>query len=375
MQTTTHPRSRDASGRASARAAGRLRNDIVEARIEAGQFLANERELARQLDVSRETLRRALKMLEREGLLQIVPRRGYRVLARANDPEKGAPIAFVLSAQAQQRNWTPRIDAVLSAFQKVASERGWPLLVVGAPDMPADAVLAQLRTTRACGLVVDTADPAMLAPAREAGLPVVIVNDWLHGEDVDSVMQDGQQGGMMAVEHLLARGRRRIAWLGPSPSGSTHAFDRYSGASAALARAGLTFAAQLAFGGEEPREEQIGRLLSGPGRPDGFVALWGGVAHAAASAAHRLGLVPGRDIDLVGWSVAELYESEYVAGFRDSPAAPAMVWSAADLAETAVARLEARRLSPRTPAIRIKIPVRLNAAAGPAQVLSQGDGK
>jgi len=369
MQTTTQPRERGNAGRASARVAGQLRSEIVRKKLEAGQFLANERELARKLDVSRETLRRALKALEREGFIVTVPRRGYRVLARANDPDKGAPIAYVLaSAGGGAGQWTDRMDVILGAFQKAAARRGWPLLVVGGPDRAPGEVRVQLKATRACGLVLDTADRGLLELARDAGIPAVIVNDWSAESQCDSVMQDGQHGGLLAAEHLAGRGRRRIAYLGAPVASSAHSFDRFSGVAAGLARAGLPLTPELcveAVGAELPARAR--ELLARPDRPDGVIALWSETALAAASAARELGLVLGRDLDLVGWSVEELYAGVYRAGFNGAPAAPAVVWSAAAMAEAAVARLAERRTNPRLPALRIKVPVRLRDETGPTE--------
>jgi DNA-binding LacI/PurR family transcriptional regulator len=368
MQTTTQPRQRDNSGRASARVAGQLRSEIVRGKLEAGQFLANERELARQFDVSRETLRRALKSLEREGFIVTVPRRGYRVLARGNDPEKGAPIAYVLAGTGGGvGGWTDRLDVVLAAFQKAAMRRGWPLLVVGAPDSAPGDVLVQLKATRACGLVLDTADRGLLEVARDAGIPAVIVNDWISDCEVDSVMQDGQHGGLLAAEHLAGRGRRRLAWVGPGLGDNVHAVDRFSGAAAGLDRAGLALAPELRVntGGGEIKSKAL-ELLSRADRPDGVIALWSETALAVASAARELELELGRDLDLVGWSVEELYESLYRPGFNGAPAAPAVTWSAAAMADAAVARLAERRTNPRLPALRIKVPVRLRLADEPA---------
>ena len=364
MQTTAQPRERSNSGRASARVAGQLRSEIVRRKLDAGQFLANERALARKLDVSRETLRRALKALEREGFIVTVPRRGYRVLARGNDPEKGAPIGYVLAGTGGGvGGWTDRLDVVLAAFQKAAARRGWPLLVVGAPDCAPGDVLNQLRATRACGLALDTADAGLLALARDAGIPAIIVNDWTEDCAVDSVMQDGQHGGLLAAGHLVGRGRKRIAWLGPALAANIHAVDRFSGAAAGLARAGRPLAPELRLvaAGADVRA-RARELLSRPDRPDGVIALWSETALAVASAARELNLVLGRDLDLVGWSVEELYGSVYRAGFNGAPAAPAITWSAAAMAEAAVGRLAERRTSPRLPALRIKIPVRLRLA-------------
>lgn len=369
MQTTTEPHNQDASGRASVRVAGQLRSDISSGHLEAGQFLPNERELAKTLNVSRETLRRALKGLEREGFVATVPRRGYRVLARTNDPDKGSPVAYVLSSDQNSDlaiggAWTDRIDMVLAAFQKASGRRGWPLLVVGAPGTAAEEVLHQLRSTRACGLVLDTIDPKVVALAREAGMPAVVTNDWSPDCPLDSVMQDGQHGGMLAVEHLLARGRRRLAFVGAPLAGNIHAVDRYSGVAAALELRGLELSPeQRVYCTASDAAEKITRLLSGSNRPDGIIAPWSHLAAATCQAARRLGLEPGRDFDLVGWSVDELYASAYRTAFNGAGAPPAVVWSAAAMAEAAMNRLVERRTNPHLPAMRIKVPVQLRAEA------------
>jgi DNA-binding LacI/PurR family transcriptional regulator len=368
MQTTTQPRARDNSGRSSARVAGQLRSEIVRGKLEPGQFLANERELARKLDVSRETLRRALKALEREGFIVTVPRRGYRVLSRGNDPDRGAPVAYVLtSAGAGVSGWTERLDVVLAAFQKAAARRGWPLLVVGGPDSSPAEVSAQLRATRTCGLALDTADRALLALARDAGIPAVVVNDWVEDGETDSIMQDGQHGGLLAVRYLAGRGRRRIAWLGAPLAGNVHAFDRLSGVTGALAELGLPLPADLRVtAGDSEALPKARELLARRDRPDGVVALWTNLTIAAAAAARELGLELGRDLDLLGWTVEELHEAVYRPGFNGGPVPPAVVWSAAAMAEAALARLAERRSNPRLPALRIKVPVRLRLADGPA---------
>lgn len=55
-----------------------IRNDILNGRIPAGERLIENR-LAEEIHTSRTPVREALHMLEREGLLESIPRVGYRV--------------------------------------------------------------------------------------------------------------------------------------------------------------------------------------------------------------------------------------------------------------------------------------------------------
>ncbi len=359
MQTTPQPRNRSRPGRVSSQLVGVIRRDIIRGKLKPGQFLPTEREMAGHFSVSRETARRALKVLEAEGFTIAVARRGHRVLSRGSDPDRGSPIAYVLTATHDQ-SWTGTQDSLLAAFQRAAGKRGWSLLVVGTPSSSPGDVLRQLRTTSVCGLALDLADPQLMALAEKAAIPAVVVNDWAESRDVDSVMQDGQHGGLLAAEHLAGRGRKRIAWLGRPVGHSPHSVDRYSGTVAGLARFGIDIPPELrAFASWDDSPARAVELLSRRDRPDAVVALWREDAWNLAAAARKLGLELGRDLDVVGWSVEEAYESEYVAGFNGGAVAPAVIWSASVMAEAVVRRLEERRNNPGLPGLRIKVPVRL----------------
>ncbi|MEU0112022.1 GntR family transcriptional regulator [Streptomyces sp. NPDC006251] len=66
------------------RAANAIRADILEGRFGPGEFLPGQRELARRCGVAFNTLGEALKELEAEGLIEVIPRRGSRVLRPAS---------------------------------------------------------------------------------------------------------------------------------------------------------------------------------------------------------------------------------------------------------------------------------------------------
>jgi LacI family transcriptional regulator len=68
---------------------------------------------------------------------------------------------------------------------------------------------------------------------REHGIPAVLVDRPASYGAISSVSVDDVAGGRMAVEHLLAQGRRRIAFVG-GPLGIRQVSDRVRGARAAL---------------------------------------------------------------------------------------------------------------------------------------------
>ena len=53
------------------------------------------------------------------------------------------------------------------------------------------------------------------------------------------MLSDNRAGARRAVEHLIAHGHRRIAYVGPAPNGLFTAAERFEGYRAALAAAGI----------------------------------------------------------------------------------------------------------------------------------------
>jgi len=354
---------RDNTGRASSGFVALLRAAIARGRLPAGQFLPSERQLAEKHCLARKTVRRALKSLEAEGTIATVPRRGYRVLPRDGRRASGAPAAYVCELPEGMEDLTGRYRAQLAEFQRAADRRGWPLLAVSARGKSRDEVLRQLAEARAVGAVLDTANLELIQAVLRSGMAAVLVDAWREDAELDSVMQDGHQGGLLAVGHLASHGHTRIAWFGP-PIDEAHSQDRFGGVAAGLARGGIALAPELCVATTEAQAAERAReLLAGADRPTAVIALWSSLAAAAASAAAELGLELGRDLELVGWSMDEIYETDYRPLFRAGRVPPTVTWSARAMAEAAFARMAERRLNPGLPALRVRIPMRLKLEA------------
>ena len=75
---------------------------------------------------------------------------------------------------------------------------------------------------------------ARLHRLRERGIPAVLVDRSSADDTFSSVSVDDVAGGRLAVEHLIAQGRRRIAFVG-GPMGIRQVSDRLEGARQAVA--------------------------------------------------------------------------------------------------------------------------------------------
>nr|WP_310522489.1 substrate-binding domain-containing protein [Polymorphobacter sp.] len=125
-----------------------------------------------------------------------------------------------------------------------------------------------------------------------------------------TIGSDNAQGGLDAVRHLLAQGRRRIAFLGTASAQYPEFLERYRGYAAALAEAGMAAEPALqadAISTEEAGHHAAEQLLAAG---TGFDAVFAASDLIAIGAMRALGEA-GR---LVPRAVA-------VVGFDDLPAA------------------------------------------------------
>jgi DNA-binding LacI/PurR family transcriptional regulator len=342
--------------------AEQLRKAIVSGQVRTGSNLPSTKNIGSQYGVSAETARRAAKQLESEGLLVCQPRHVFRVQARANDPDRGLPIAFVVAAAEEPGLWDEFTQVLFACLQKAALERGWSMLAVGVGGRTGRQVMEQLADCRACGMVLDAGNPALLAEVNRVRLPAVMMDAWDPEMSLDGVVQDSFQGAMVATRYLIGRGHRRIAWLGRI-SESVQAQERFGGVSAALAAAGVESRTGYMLDTpwqETPRAART--LLAGSDRPDAVLGLWHDAVIQLVRAAAELGLEPGKDVEIVGWTAEEQYGSAYRAGFAGAALPPTVVWSIAELARLAIARLAERRDKPAMPPALIKVPARLKFA-------------
>jgi DNA-binding LacI/PurR family transcriptional regulator len=320
---------------------GQIREEIASSYYREGGFLPSTRELAGRLGVSAETVRRGLKQLEREGVLEARPRSGFKV-AEAAASHGSRPVAFVTDYARDMSDAQPATWALSIAFQSATAGRDWSLLGAHGAGRDARAVVDQILGGNAWGVILDTIRDELRAAVLKAGLPVVMVNSWWEGDSVDVALQDNYRGGFIAADHLVRWGAERIAWFGATGDWC-HSRERFGGAVAGLLSHGRDFAGEQVIAPDNATAgESARKLLSGKNRPDGVLAFGRGGIAAIHEASKELGLKIGRDLEAVGWIVEDCYDLHYRPIFGGGYVPPAVVWSAREMAERAVALLAER---------------------------------
>jgi len=99
---------------------------------------------------------------------------------------------------------------VYAGCQKYADEAGWMCLI----NPAADRILSRATSEIPYDGVIARATTRLAAAARKTGVP--LVNVWLNTptRGLPSVLVDIKASGVMAAEHLLARGFRKFGYLG-----------------------------------------------------------------------------------------------------------------------------------------------------------------
>ncbi len=88
-------------------------------------------------------------------------------------------------------------------------------------------------------LLVGPAEPEAIAHLKKTGIPLVLVDNYLPGSSVSSVLADNFEGARLAVNFLIEQGHRDIAFIG-GPLLKAYTLERRSaGYRTALLNAGL----------------------------------------------------------------------------------------------------------------------------------------
>lgn len=285
-----------------------FRERILSGTLPPGSRLPPEVELARNLQVSRGTVRQALSVLESEGLLDRTQRRGTFVRQRVAPQVAERRIGLVLSRLGSQLD----LD-ILIGVESAAKSRGYQVSFAYAEEHSEEQTrdIARMRADRVAGLIIFpvsniTTDPA-IAKLQADGVPVVLVDRYLADLDTDYVVPDNFGGGYRATEHLIILGHTRIGFVYGSVSTllTTSVGDRCAGYRRALETYGLAYdealVAQLPWAKAANAIRSYEAFLSQPERPNAIFAVNDEIALTLMQAAQRCKLRIPHDLALVGF--------------------------------------------------------------------------
>jgi DNA-binding LacI/PurR family transcriptional regulator len=154
-------------------------------------------------------------------------------------------------------------------------------------------------------LFIQQIQPRLIRDIQGRSMPMVAIDHFPPMKDINSLQIDNRRGGLLATEHLIRHGHRRIGLLLAAADRPSIA-ERAEGFKAALGRHGLSSAAQpnvidcgsLTF---EDGYEKAHAILQRKRRPSALFCVNDELAAGVLRAAHELGLKVPAELSVVGF--------------------------------------------------------------------------
>ncbi|MGV3641733.1 MAG: LacI family DNA-binding transcriptional regulator [Adhaeribacter sp.] len=174
-------------------------------------------------------------------------------------------------------------STVISGIEELAYKAGYKVIICqSAESYEREVVVSQtLLSSKVDGLLVsisrETVNSDHFKVFQEKNIPIVFFDRVCPDMEASSVVIDDYQGAMLAVEHLILQGRRRIAhFAGPPALQITQ--NRIRGYQDALKKHGLPFEEELLVYCGDGLEQENGsqaaqQMLDAGILPDGIFAI------------------------------------------------------------------------------------------------------
>lgn len=199
--------------------ANSLREEILNGHLADNEKLPTEKEIMELHDVSRQTVRHALSMLEAEGYVRSRQGSGTFVLPRKRTVTNNSKqIALLLTYISDYI-----FPSIIRGIESVLSKEGYTLLLkaTGNTMDQERAILTDLLLSPPRALIVDGNKTALPNPnlsyyrqLQALGVPIIFVHaTYPELTDIPKIAVSDKQGGHMAVDYLASMGHSQIAGI------------------------------------------------------------------------------------------------------------------------------------------------------------------
>ncbi|MCM3655434.1 LacI family DNA-binding transcriptional regulator [Metabacillus litoralis] len=173
-------------------------------------------------------------------------------------------------------------------------------------DSKQDRLLSTMLEHRVGGVIlcpVSATSKETIDRIKKLDIPIVLAVRELAEANCDYVGVNYRDGAELAVNHLILKGHRRIAFLGGRSESSTWK-ERFEGYGLALHKAGIEIDTSLVVDSAPTRDggmEAVQQVLSQPNPPTAAFCFSDLVAFGVMLGLRDVGLTPGQDMAVVGF--------------------------------------------------------------------------
>jgi DNA-binding LacI/PurR family transcriptional regulator len=333
----------------------RLRDEIRAGRWK-NQALPSERVLSERFDISRVTVRRSLKQLCAESLVEARPGKGYFVIPGADEPapKVGGRVVLFVSRHVDGQHVLDALHAgILNGAMDEAHRSGLELYATSQTPAGFRRTLVERWGQDLRGVLLDAADPGVAEFLLKSKIPFVVVETELEGLPVTTVIQDNVGGVRLGLDLLAACGHERIAMV-ITEEESVHPEQRLAGYREWLLQRGVGLNPAWEARGSNDQaggREAAAGILDATERPTAFFVgnreMLGGVVEELS----RRGLRYPADVALVVWGPPGADEPS--GGLSD---VTFVNWSREEMGRLAMRALEERVKAGRPERMAVRIP-------------------
>jgi GntR family transcriptional regulator of arabinose operon len=292
-----------------------IRNQILSGELKPGDQLLSELDMVSHYQVSRDSIRRALDLLARAGMVKRVQGKGNFVYQWQETQDEGGMISFLVPDE--------RIFLFMNMLNGVVSAarlRGYSTVFsyLGKNEREEAETIGQQKTQGVSGFIIfpknDLDYDAAIWQLFQEGTPFVLVDRDFPDLPCPFVGIDNVQAAYNAVSYLLRRGYSTIGFATSSDFKTSTIRDRFSGYRKALDDHGIEFrpewliqspshfSSPIYYEEQEAIEiEHYRKLIRSPQCPSAIFAINDVTAYLIARAASLVGLRIPEDLALLGF--------------------------------------------------------------------------
>lgn len=295
-----------------------LKEQIVSGRIQAGEKLPSENELSARYQVSRQTVRKALELLQNSGYIYAEHGRGTFCSELVRHTRTSKNIAVVTTYLSDYI--FPR---VIQGIDSVLTAEGYSIILKNTRNSRSQEArcLEELLQKDIDGMIIEPSKSQIFCKhlnlyqkLEEFQIPYVFIQGcFSQMKDRPHVLMDDFKGGYMITKYLISLGHRKIA--GVFKSDDTQGQNRHKGYVMALQEAGILYDPDLvAWFYTEDRKihpyECIREMAEKPGFIDAVVCYNDQTAMEVIRALRELGLRIPEDISVTGYDNSRMSDRE-----------------------------------------------------------------
>ena len=287
---------------------------ILSEEIKPKEKIPSENTLARQYGVSRQTVRKAIEVLENEGYVYAVHGSGTYCSDASMFKKESKDIAVVMTYLSDYI-----FPKVISGIDSVLAENGYSIILKNTNNSRSREIkcLEELIQKNIDGIIIEPSKSNVFCKHRELydkldkyGIPYVFIQgEYSIMEDKPHVLMDDEKGAYLLTDYLIGLGHRNI--LGIFKSDDTQGQNRHKGYAKALAEAGIAYDPEnvIWFYTEDRAVHPYVNLqeMILRGRPiDAIVAYNDQTAFHLIKAIREIGLRVPQDISITGYDNSQM---------------------------------------------------------------------